>query len=154
MSDISLASQSAAEMATSPRQRSVSGPARTSLGSFGGSCCNHFLRPVAHLTDCIGELFHCRDASHDCFGQTLPAVLEIATGDLALLVDCEGVAVRERHLYQLSTPARLVWQLKLRRQGFRHRQDLFDIAGNGLPACFDGDLLPLLDVKQVALRDI
>src|SRR5262245_45870751 len=101
-----------------PRSRSSTTRRRRKRIFTARSCrgsCNQFLRAVAHLADCIGKLFQFRDAGPNCFGQARSAFLEIAAGDLALLVDCESVAVRERHLYQLSTSARLVWQLKLRR---------------------------------------
>jgi hypothetical protein len=99
-------------------------------GSWDGSALRQRydmrLRSAAHLAYHIGEFPHLGDAGPDRLGQTGSAVLEIAAGDLALLVDCEGGVIRERDLYQLSTPAPLVRQLKLRRQGLGHRQNLFD----------------------------
>src|SRR5262245_2139448 len=107
-----------ADVERPPRSRSSTTRWRRKRILTARSCrgsCNQFLRPVAHLADCVGELFHCRDAGPNRFGEARSAVLEITAGDLALLVNCEGVSIGERHLHQLSTAARLVWQLKLRR---------------------------------------
>jgi hypothetical protein len=76
---------------------SVGGQSITAC-SFGGSWTGRPMRPQrrgqtpAHVTNRIREFLYSREASPNRFGQARSAVLEIATSDLTLLVDCEGVA--------------------------------------------------------------
>jgi FkbM family methyltransferase len=111
-----------------------------------------------HGTELARVSFDAFDVIHEAVDDLLDhpgtgiAHVEVAGGDLDLLVDRKGDAFRDRYLEDLSALAHVAGNLEFRRHGIGHGQQVLDHAHDGLCVGTHMDALPDLEIEQIAVR--